>query len=452
MKSAYTLLQEFVAIPSVSADPVYRAHIDQAVVFIERELQQLGARTWIVSHEGCPPLVLGYLDAGKGETLAVYGHYDVQPDDPVDQWNSPPYELTKRDGKLYGRGVADNKGHIIQHLSVLRRLVAARRLSRNILCLYEGEEEVGSRYFERLVQSVHKDTSHPLRTVFRSLSGVLITDVGMHRRHAPQILTGLRGLVYFELEITCGERDLHSGIYGNVVYNPIDVASHLLHSMRALNGQVSIPGFYDDVTLPTKEDLRLLDDAKDDDEIIRREARTYVLPGSLAINDMLVSPSLASKICPSLDWNGIVSGYGGEGAKTVIPARAKLKFSTRLVPRQNPDRIADLIEEHIAKHIPREIQWNISVLSAAHPFVTDTSSPFFYLVQKALATEFHHKVLINRSGGSIPAAEILHRLLKVPIILTGFTLPDDNIHSPNENFDEELFIRGQRVLESIFTS
>jgi len=432
-------LEEFIKIQSVSTDPSRFVEILKAIHFLQERLIQLGFNTYVMENNDAPPLVIGEkLVNPKAKTIGIYGHYDVQPEEPVDEWQTPPFVMSLKNGKIYGRGVADNKGHVIQNLAAVENLIKTNKLENNIVFIIEGEEETGSPHLAGYLKKAGNRLS--IVDVF------YITDMGMHQKNIPQIFYSLRGLIYFELEIIIGNRDLHSGIYGNRVFNPINVLADLIAKMKNIKtGEILIPGFSDGIRQPVKSEIDLLLKTvrQDVDEI--EEAKTYGL--------MKVArghSSLASKIYPSFDGHGIISGYTKEGQKTIIPKSAIVKFSFRLVPDQNPDRIEKLVGDFIKKNLPQEVRFKLKNLSKGAPFYTDINNKYVRQTAKNLSRVFNHEVLFNRSGGSIEAAAVFQSLFQKPIVLTGFTLPDDNIHSPNENFDEEMFWKGIEALIEIY--
>ena len=439
------LLSDFIAIQSVSAHQERKSQIQKAASFLSSELEKLKFEVRLLKNGDAPPLILGthYLSHDRGidnsKTIGIYGHYDVQPEDPVGEWKTQPFRLTTKSGKLYGRGVADNKGHVIQNLTSIKRLIEVNKLKNNIIFILEGEEETGSVNFENYVSEA--------KEILSKVDVFYLTDVGMFRRNIPQIFYALRGLVYFELSLETGSRDLHSGIWGNRVSNPVQIAAHLFAKMKdEKTGKILIPGFYDNVRkIPEKERSLLRDVARSDAQQLK-DAGVYEL-----VSLDKKQPYLSTKIYPSLDINGFISGYGEDGAKTVIPRKAIIKFSCRLVERQNPDKIEISVKNFVRNNLPKGVKYNLRVLSKNYPFYTDLNNPLVKKSAAILTRHFGNKSLFNRSGGSIPAAEILQRRFKKPIILTGFTLPDDNIHSPNENFDAEMFWKGIGALEKIYS-
>ena len=406
-KRSIKLLSEFISIQSVSTDQTRHGEILKAVEFLKKEIKSLGFGIDIYQKDNCPPLIVGYLPSlsrsnknGKTKTIGVYAHYDVQPEDPVDKWGSLPFQLTKKNGKFYGRGVADDKGHIIQTVEAIRRLVETRHassLQNNIVLIFEGEEETGSENFRALIKQAKKE--------LKNVDIFYILDMGMETIDQPKIFYGIRGLVGFELEIKIGEQDLHSGVYGNQIDNPIQILSELFSKIKnSLNRKILIPHFYDRAKFP---------------------------------------------LYPSFDLHGMTGGYTGQGIKTIIPAVASAKFSFRLIENQSPDEIEKLVFDFIKKNLPKGIKYSLKTLGKLAPFCTDINNIFTKKTDEIFTKVFGKKTLFSRSGGSIGAVATLAELFKKPLILTGFTLPDENIHAPNENIDEEMFYKGIVSLEKI---
>ena len=430
-KQVLEKFSQLVSIESVSTDSKRHKEILKAAEFIRKELIQLGCQVNLYQKDNCPPLIIGKYrpsfappspkwlrrpsKATEGKAIGVYAHYDVQPEDPITKWKTPPFKLTVKNGKIYGRGTADDKGHLIQVLTSIKRLIEVDKLDNNIVCIFEGEEEISSKNFEELIK---KDPS------LKNIDAFYVVDMGMKAKNIPQIFYGLRGVIGFELKIKTSEIDLHSGVFGNRVLNPAQLAAELMSKM--VDGQtheIKIPGFYDDVKKTSKEEIELL----------------------LKSNSTLVS-----KVYPALDINGVVSGYTGEGFKTIIPAEALVKFSIRLVPHQDHKKIEKLVEKFVKNNLPKEVEYEFREPTGSNAFYTDFKNPFAQKTAEVFEDVFKNETLFNRSGGSVAAAEILQRVFEKPVILIGFSLPDDNIHAPNENFDEEMFWKGIVAIEKIF--
>ena len=404
------LFSDFISIKSVSTDNSRHKEILKTVEFLKKEIKSLGFKIAIYQKNNCPPLIIAKkFISSNTKTIGVYAHYDVQPEDPVEKWDSPPFELTKKNGKLYGRGVADDKGHIIQTLVAINQLIDTKKLQNNIVLIFEGEEEVGSKNFEFLINQAKKDLDE--------VDAFYVLDFGMETSDQPEIFFGLRGLIGFEIEIRIGEKDLHSGVYGNQVYNPIQILSELFSKIKdSRTRKILIPHFYDKAKFKSKNNLWL-----------------------------------STKIYPSFDINGIIGGYTGPGVKTIIPALARAKFSFRLIENQTPSEIEKLVNVFIKKNLPEGVKYSLKTLGKLDPFYTDIDNKYVKTTNKIFANIFGKQSLFTRSGGSIGAAATLSKLFNKPLILTGFTLADCDIHAPNENLDEKMFFKGIVSLGKIFS-
>jgi len=427
------LLSDFVSIQSVSTNKSKHKEISKAVEFLKKEIKFLGFEINTYQNNNCPPLIIAKkFVSPSSKTIGIYAHYDVQPEDPTDLWDSPPFKLTFKNGKLYGRGVADDKGHIIQILVAINQLINKKKLTNNIVLIFEGEEEVGSKNFEFLIEQAKKD--------LKRIEVFYILDMGMKAKNIPQIFYGLRGIIIGELTVKTGKTDLHSGTYGNRVSNPVQVIAELLTKIKdGKTNQIKIPGFYEHVKKISQKEI----------DILSKFNLSKVEEKKNAGIKKFIGDFLSSKILPSFEVNGIISGYTGQGAKTIIPAEASFKFSIRLVPDQKPEEIRKKTEDFIKNNLPEEVDFKLWINNGSGPFITDFNGSYVKKTANILSKVFKNKIYFNRSGGSIGAVEILQRLFKKPIILMGFTLPDENIHAPNENIDEEMFDKGIVSLEKI---
>ncbi len=434
------LLSDFVAIESVSTDPSRKDQMDEAVQFLTEELTNMGFRVKLMQKDKAPALIVASLIQNpKAKTIGIYGHYDVQPEDPVEEWQSRPFELTVKNGKLYGRGVADSKGHIVQNLVAVKRLIEKEALTNNIIFIFEGEEETDSAHFESYAREA--------ALILEKADVFYVVDMGMKEKDVPQITFALRGLIYFELTVRIGEHDLHSGVMGNRTFNPVQILAHLFAKMKDETGKVTIPHFYQDVRRPTSQERKLFEKLKTSDQTTKNNESVYEL-----VSLDKGQPWMSAKIYPALDINGIIAGYTGEGAKTIIPYKATVKFSCRLVEHQTPSKIKDLITSFIMDNVPKGIIYDLKILGESAPFYTSIDNEFIKKTAKAFKSIFGHETLFNRSGGTVAAAEILQRVFNKPVIPIGFILGDSRIHAPNENFDEEMFYKGIEALEKIYGS
>lgn len=430
------LLSQLVKSASISTDPNYRDDCQQTAHLITTTLTDIGFAVTLHQHEKGLPLIVANLQLDSSyPTIGIYSHYDVQPVDPVSEWQSPPFQLTEREGKLFGRGTADNKGHLVQNITAIHSALQAKTLKNNIVFVIEGEEESGSSSFEPLITKLHDQLS-PVQTWF-------VTDLGMADTQTAKIYYALRGLVAFELTVQVADQDLHSGVFGNSVYNPVEVIARLIAPMKDNRGRVTMPGFLvGQQVISTGEKMQLEG----------QEQKYSSLTKTANLSTRAIEPKfphLSAKIYPSIDVNGIEAGYTGEGFKTIIPSFAKLKFSCRLVEYQQPNRVVKAIREHVARYIPKKVRYTLTHLDSAPPFYSDPEHPTMQRVAK-LFTEFYGQpCLLTRSGGSVPAAEVLQRLFKVPVIATG-CLRDFHIHAPNEHIVKEEFLRGIEALRFVY--
>ena len=423
-------LKEFVRIPSISADPEKVDKMIDCANWVKGQLDNMGMENTEIIETKRHPSVYGEWCKAEGKpTILIYGHYDVQPVDPIDLWDSPPFEPTVKNGGLYGRGTVDDKGQILLHMKAVEaHLQAEGELPINIKFLVEGEEEVGS---ENLVPLI-KDNLEKLKADL-----ILISDSSMFAKGMPSICYGLRGISYFELRVKGTNGDLHSGSFGGAVINPANALARIIAKLKDEKGRILIPGIYDDVLPLTDEERRVFANLPHDDEKYR---------------EMLGAPELFGEegystlervwARPCLDVNGIISGYTGEGAKTVIPAKASAKISLRLVPNQTPDRVEELFRKYIEEIAPPSVEVEIETLHGGMPYISPIDNPIFDSVREALKKGFKADTVAIREGGSIPIVTDFTELLKSPVILIGFGLPDENAHAPNEWIDLENYQKG----------
>ena len=422
-------------IPSVSANPDFHEDVFDAAEFIKEMLAYVGAE----NTELCPtdgfPIVYGekIIDP-KLPTILVYGHYDVQPADPYDLWETAPFEPSIRNtkvhpnGAIFARGSCDDKGQMFMHLKAFEFMMNDKKLPCNVKFIFEGEEEVGSPNLEIFV----KENIERLKA-----DVVLISDTGMFSNEVPSITVGLRGLSYMEVEVTGPNRDLHSGLYGGAVANPINVLCDMISSLTDENKQITIPGFYDKV-----EELTVAEKA----ELSKAPFNETDFKESLGIQDVMGEKGFNTperqSIRPTLDVNGIWGGYMGEGSKTVIPSWAKAKISMRLVPHQTPDEISDLFAAHFRNIAPKGVTVKINYHHGGFPVVTPIDSDEYRAASMAIEKTYNKKPVPERGGGSIPIVAMFEKVLGIKTVLLGFGLDSDVIHSPNENFGLFNFYKG----------
>jgi acetylornithine deacetylase/succinyl-diaminopimelate desuccinylase-like protein len=431
-------LLEFLRIPSVSAKSENKPDIERAAQWVADHLRVAGFKTVEIVPTNLHPLVYAEsLEAPGKPTVLFYGHYDVQPAEPLELWTSPAFEPQSRDGNLFGRGTADDKGQVHIHLKALESLHQLHgKFPVNIKVLIEGEEEVGSVSLWDYVQN----NKEKLKA-----DALLVSDTAMLGRGVPSITYALRGLDYYQIELTGPVRDLHSGVYGGAVPNPLTVLTELFAKLHDKNFRVTVPGFYDDVAKVSATERKALNKlpwkVKDFERAVGAPA--YVGEKGFTIVERLW-------IRPTLELNGIWGGYQGEGTKTVIPSKAYAKFSTRLVPEQNPRKIAKLVEAHIRKLLPKTVHCKFEVLSTGKPWAAAYQAPIFQVAQEALQKGFGKKAVFIREGGSIPFVTQMHDTFKVPCVLIGFGLPDENAHAPDEHIFLENYFSGIKAIAHFY--
>ena len=431
-------LCEFLRIPSVSAKSEHKPDIERAARWVAEHLRAAGFKTVEVVPTNLHPLVYAEsLEAPGKPTVLFYGHYDVQPAEPLDLWTTPPFEPQARDGNLYGRGTADDKGQVHIHLKAFESLYRLHgKFPVNIKVLIEGEEEVGSVSLWDFVQK----NKEKLKA-----DALIVSDTSMLAKGVPSITYGLRGLNYYQIELTGPERDLHSGVYGGAVPNPLTVLTELFAKLHDKNFRITVPGFYDGVAkLRAKErkELNALPWKKKDFE------RAVGAPEYVGEKGFTTVERLW--IRPTLDLNGIWGGYQGEGAKTVIPSKAYAKFSTRLVPNQDPAKIAKLVEKHIRKLLPKSVRCKFDVLSTGKPWVAPYHDSVFHIAQTALEKGFGKRAVFIREGGSIPFVTQMDDTFDIPCVLIGFGLPDENAHAPDEHLSLENYYGGIKAIAHLY--
>ncbi|OFV96205.1 MAG: peptidase M20 [Acidobacteria bacterium RIFCSPLOWO2_02_FULL_61_28] len=428
-------LKSFLAIPSVSTLPQHKPDIERASAFVAERLRAAG----IENVERIPtdghPLVYGeWMKAPGKPTVLCYGHYDVQPPDPLEEWVSPPFEPLIRNGNIYARGAADDKGQMYIHVKAAETLLAAQgRLPVNVKFLIEGEEEVGGKAVDRYV------AEHPTKL---QSDVALVSDTEMFAPGLPTLCVGLRGLVYTEVVATGAAQDLHSGIFGGAAPNPLLGLARILSQLISPDYRIQVPGFYDDVEAPSPEEkaswARL---PFDENEFLREKVGSTALVGEegFAVLERLW-------VRPTLEVHGIVGGFMGEGAKTVIPAKASAKVSMRLVPRQDPQEILAAFQKEVKRLTPRGLRVEVKTLSTAEPVLMSPSHPSIQAAARALSDTFRQPTVYVRGGGSIPIVARIQESLGIPVALMGFGLPDDRLHSPNEKFHLPNFFAGIRAV------
>ena len=429
-------LKELLRIPSISTLPEHKGDLVRAAEFIASHLHNTGMEhVEVIPTSGHPLVYADWLNASGKPTVLCYGHYDVQPPDPLNEWHTPPFEPTERNQNLYARGAVDDKGQMYMHVKALESLMKAGggKLPVNIRVLIEGEEEVGGESIARFV----RENGDKLKAEV-----ALVSDTEMFAPDLPTLCVGLRGMVYTELEATGAMTDLHSGMYGGAAPNPLEALARLIVKMKDEKGKVLIPGFYDRVAKPSADELNAWSSLPFDVESFRKkEVGSKELTGEL---EFPVLERLWAR--PALEVHGMPGGFTGTGAKTVIPARASAKVSMRLVPDQHPAEIFELYSNFVQQNIPKGVSIKIMQYSIADPIVVRTDNRFVKASTLAMKEVFHRDTVFIRSGGSIPIVADFEKYLKIPSVMMGFGLPDDNLHAPNEKFHIPNFYRG---IESI---
>jgi acetylornithine deacetylase/succinyl-diaminopimelate desuccinylase-like protein len=423
-------LGAYLAIPSVSALPAHQADTRRCAEWTADEMRRIGLEDVQVIESGGHPLVFGqWLHAEGAPTVLIYGHYDVQPADPVELWESPPFEATVRDGEIYARGAADDKGQVFMHLKAIEAHVrAGGRLPVNVKLLIEGEEEVGSVNLDDFVRA-HTDRL--------AADVVVVSDSAMFDRDVPSICYALRGLIYYQIDLRGTSSDLHSGVFGGAVANPANVLAQILAQMKDRSGHVKIPGFYDDVRPLADDERAAWKTLPFNEKKYRKDIGAPKLAGESGY-------SVLERVWarPTFDVNGILSGFTGEGAKTVIPAVAMAKVSMRLVPNQDPDRIAAAFEAYVRKVCPKTVELTLTRMHGGRPWITEYDHPFVAAAGRAIEQGFGRPPVFCREGGSIPVVSTLTEELHAPAVLFGVGLPDENAHAPNEHLDLGNFHNG----------
>ena len=436
-------LFEFIKIPSVSADMKFKDEVLKAASFLENNLNQIGAdNVKIFPTDGHPIVYAEKIIDPILPTVLVYGHYDVQPADPYELWDSDPFDpVVKKtkihpEGAVFARGACDDKGQMFMHLKAFEAMYKSGELSCNVKFMFEGEEEVGSSNLEKFVRS---------NVELLKADVVLVSDTGIINNTTPSICVGLRGLSYVEVEVTGPNRDLHSGLYGGAVANPINVLSKMIASLHNENGTINIPGFYKDVVEVSNLDRKEMAKAP-------FNLSEYML--DLSIDNVYGEDGFTTNernsIRPTLDINGIWGGYIGQGAKTVLPSKAHAKISMRLVPNQSSEKITDLFESHFKKIAPEYVNVKVTPHHGGEGVVIPTDFPAYIAAKNAMETTFGKTPIPVRSGGSIPIVPMFEEVLGLKTILLGFGLDSDVIHSPNEHFGLFNFYKGIETIPHFY--
>jgi acetylornithine deacetylase/succinyl-diaminopimelate desuccinylase-like protein len=426
-------LFDLLRIPSVSARSEHADDVRRTAEWVRDALARIGFEATVFPTKG-HPVVLGEWRKAPGKpTVLVYGHYDVQPAEPLELWESPPFEPTLRDGRIYARGSVDDKGQLFLHVKALEAHLAVRgTLPVNVIVLAEGEEEVGSEHLAPFV------SEHARRL---AADAVVISDSSMFAPGQPSILSSLRGLAYFQVDVTGPTVDLHSGSYGGAVVNPATALARIIATFHDANGHVAVPGFYDAVRDWGDDARGAIRRLPFDETTFQHETGAPALGGEAGYSTL---ERIWTR--PTCEVNGLLSGYTGEGAKTVLPSKAMAKVSCRLVPDQNPEGIGQLLEAHIRRVAPPGITIEVRHLHGGRPWRAELDGPVFDAARRALANAFGREPVIVGEGGSIPVVGDFQRILGAPVLLMGFGLPGENAHAPNEWISDENFTVGMKAV------
>lgn len=418
-----------IRIPSISSESDRKEEMLKAAEYWKETILKAGAdKVEVMPTEGNPIVYGEKIIDPNAPTVLVYGHYDVMPVDPLDLWDTPPFEPEIRDGKIWARGADDDKGQAFMHAKAFEFMVKTDSLPCNVKFMIEGEEEVGSPSMGKWCA----DNKEMLKADI-----ILVSDTGMIAEDIPSITTGLRGLAYWQVEVTGPNRDLHSGIFGGAVENPINILSKMIAQMVDENGKITIPGFYDDVVEVSPDERAMLSKAPFDVEEYKKAIDVEELAGEEGY-----TPMEHTGIRPTFDVCGIWGGYTGEGAKTVLPSKAFAKISTRLVPHQDHKKIADLFKEHFESIAPKSVKVEVTSLHGGQGYVCPIDLPAYKAAEKAYEEVFGKTPVPVRSGGSIPIISTFEEILETKSVLMGFGLESDAIHSPNENYPLNQFFNG----------
>ena len=422
-------LLDLLRIPSISARTEHQQDMIACAEAVKKSLLEAGAdKAEVISTAGHPIVYGEKIIDSSLPTVLVYGHYDVQPADPLELWHSGPFDPVIKDGKIFARGACDDKGQFYMHVKALEIMVKTNSLKTNIKFCIEGEEEIGSPNLAKFVIN-NKD--------LLSADVVLISDTAMISMDTPSIDTGVRGISYIEVEVTGPNRDLHSGVYGGAVANPATILAKMIASCHDENNHITIPGFYDDVLESSKEERDLLGKAPFDLDAFKEDLGIKEVHGESGY-----TTNERTGIRPTLEVNGIWGGYTGEGSKTVLPSKATAKISARLVPNQSSEKITAILLEHFKKIAPPSVSVKVMEHHGGEPYLTPIDSKAYQAAAKAIETTFGKSPVPVRGGGSIPICSLFEKELGIKIVFMGFGLDSDNLHSPNEKYDIFNFYKG----------
>lgn len=430
-------LVDLLKIPSISADSKYKEEVRKAAEVTRKRLLEAGADKAELCETPGHPIVYGEKIINSSlPTVLVYGHYDVQPPDPLDLWSSPPFEPVIKDNKIFARGAADDKGQFYMHVKAFEYMVKSNNLPCNVKFMIEGEEEVGSDNLGNFV----KANKEKLKA-----DTILISDTAIIDNETPSISVGLRGLSYVQVEVIGPNRDLHSGVYGGAVGNPINILAKMIASLTDENNYITIPGFYDKVATVSDQERAEMAKAPFSEEAYKKELAIKSTYGEKGY-----SPREQTSIRPTLDVNGIWGGYTGEGAKTVLPSKAYAKISMRLVPNQSSEEITKLFKKHFESIAPDAVKVTVTPHHGGEPLLIPTDFPAYVAASRAMEKTFGKKPIPERGGGSIPIVALFEKELGLKSILMGFGLDTDDIHSPNEHYGIFNYLKGIETIPYFF--
>lgn len=437
-------LLELLRIPSVSADPKFKEEVRNAAEMVSERMREAGLNNVVIHSTPGHPIIYGEKIIDKDlPTILVYGHYDVQPPDPLELWDSPPFEpVIKKteihpEGAIFARGSCDDKGQMYMHIKAFEAMNAYNNIPCNAKFMIEGEEEVGSDNLEDFVKN-NKD--------LLACDVVLISDSSIIANDVPSISVGLRGLSYVEVEVVGPKKDLHSGTYGGAVGNPLNILCEMIASLKDENGKITIPGFYDDVDTVSDADRKRMNEAPFDLEQYKKDLGVEATQGEKGYTVLE-----QTSIRPTLDVNGIWGGYIGQGAKTVLPSKASAKISMRLVPHQDSTTITKLFKKHFESIAPKAVKVSVTPHHGGEPAVTPTNTPEYKAAEKAMTMTYGKLPIPVRGGGSIPIVALFEKELNVKTVLMGFGLDSDDIHSPNEHYGLFNFYKGIETIPYFYT-
>ncbi len=429
-EAAEEALKDFLRIPSVSTLPEHKEDMQRAAEWLSSQLEQLGFDQVAILPTAGHPVVYGeHMKAGaSAPTILFYGHYDVQPADPLELWESEPFDPQLRGENLYARGASDMKGQVVAHLQALEAMLETGELPVNLKYMVEGEEEIGSPSLEAFIRE-HSDRL--------DCDFCLNADGGILGADLPSITYALRGLAYFELHVEGPDHDLHSGQFGGVVANPANVLARLIAGMHDADGKITLPGFYDQVRELSTDERAALSQLPQPDSWWQEQTGAPALWGEAGY-----SSTERAAARPTLDVNGLLSGFTGTGGKTVLPAKAMAKISMRLVPDQDPDSVHAALRSYLVRNTPDSVRWNLEMLASCRPGMVERDSDAVHAAVQALEAVWGKAPLFKREGGTVPVVGMIKDMLNVDSMMLGFGLPDDNLHAPNEKFHLPTFHRG----------